>query len=285
MIGCGYLGRQVACAWIARGLTVAALTRSHDKQQLLQEDGISSILGDILQPNSLASLPAAKIILYAVAPDATSDHPRDEVVLKGLQNVLAATRGRCDRFIFVSSTSVYGQSSGEWVDETSPCEPETMAGQLAVKAEALARREDATSIVRLSGIYGPNRLLTRVETLRNRIPLSGSPDAWLNLIHVEDAVLAIVVHAAHSDPCPTVLVSDGQPCRRMEYYELLAVLTGTPAPVFDCTKPPVRGSGGLNKRCQNRLLQTHYKVGLKYPSYREGLLALFPQQSAQHSSR
>lgn len=188
------------------------------------------------------------------------------------------------RFIYISSTSVYGQNAGEWIDETSVCKPDRENGLICLAAEELLRRtfrptgasavsDEVTSplvVLRLSGIYGPNRLLRRIEELRSAEPLSGNPEAFLNLIHVDDAVGAVLAadarscqnsetpatvtqesgrpasgrsprfrakppRAADDEQSPAgqlFLVSDDQPVTRRRYYELLARLVDAPPPQF-----------------------------------------------------
>src|SRR6478609_3800381 len=107
ILGCGYLGRRVAQLWMAGGQPVAALTRRNGDQ--LAALGIVPVRGDVLEPESLRGLPEAETVLYAVGLDRTSGRSMHEVYIQGLGNVLDRLKS-CRRFIYVSSTSVYGQS-------------------------------------------------------------------------------------------------------------------------------------------------------------------------------
>ena len=285
IIGCGYLGHRVARAWVADGHSVSALTRSTTRAAELSQEGIRPIVGDICDPSTLAGLPAADTVVFAVGYDRSSGHSQQAVAVDGLRNVLRIIASRTGRLISISSSSVYGQSGGEWVDESTPCHPVQPGGECCLAAEWLVHsffdtpsdsqgepgRTLRANVLRLSGIYGPGRLLSRVESLRAGEPLAGRGDAWLNLIHVDDAVLAVCACEERGQPGQTYLVSDDQPIRRAEYYGLLAELSGAPPPRFNPESAPARGSGGINKRCLNRRMSEELKVVLTYPTINEGL--------------
>ncbi|MFN0053333.1 MAG: NAD-dependent epimerase/dehydratase family protein, partial [Planctomycetales bacterium] len=185
-------------------------------------------------------------------------------------------------FVYISSTSVYGEDAGEWVDEETQCRPRSSNGQVCLDAELELRTAIPSAIVlRLAGIYGPGRLIARIDSLRSGVPLEGNPDAWLNLIHVDDAVET--VQAAH-DRGPagaTYVVADDRPHRRGDYYSLLARLIGAPPPVFAQFVAAGDAPAPLNKRCRNRRIREELQVALRYPTLAEGLpAALGPAHSA-----
>jgi nucleoside-diphosphate-sugar epimerase len=273
VIGCGYLGRRVARAWLAQGSNVWAMTRSPARGEEFAREGFRPLVADICDAATLRVLPAVQTILFAVGYDRTSGRSQQSVYVDGLRNVLERLPTPPQRLIYISSSSVYGQSNGEWVDETSECIPSQPGGQCCLQAEELVKAAlpDQASILRLSGIYGPGRLLSRLESLRAREPIAGRPDAWLNLIHVDDAAAAVLASEHRGSGGETTLVTDSLPIRREEYYRLLAQLSGTPAPVFNPESPAARGSGGLNKRCLNRRMREILQVQLTYPTINEGL--------------
>ncbi|MGE5193458.1 MAG: SDR family oxidoreductase [Deltaproteobacteria bacterium] len=290
IIGCGYLGGRVARRWIAQGDTVFSLTRSADRAAEFRKSGIEPVVGNVTDPASLATLPEVDTILYAVGLDRGSAQSQRDVYVGGLGNVLNRVAGKFRRFLHTSSTSVYGQNTGEWVDESSECRPERENGKVCLEAEQLLRsRIPASNILRLAGIYGSSRLAARIAELRAGLVLEGNPDAWLNLVHVDDAVAAILACERRGAPGATYLVCDDQPIRRMEYYKLLASLIGAPLPRTGGFPPFVRGgqagsgeavavapsaelpAGNLNKRCCNRRLHEELQVNLRYPTVRVGL--------------
>ena len=280
IIGCGYVGRRVAQKWIERGDTVSALTRSAEHARQLRELGVQPVLGDVTDTATLANLPDAETVLYAVGFDRASGHALRDVSVGGLRNVLESVVSSAPRFIYVSSTSVYAQQAGEWVVETSPCEPATDNGCICLEAEGLVRQFFPKSdgpetsggiILRLAGIYGPGRLIARLEALKRGEPLPGNPDAWLNLIHVDDAVAAILAATERGPTGETYLVCDDAPPTRRDYYARLAKLVGVPAPSMTMGSPNDASSAGLNKRCSNRRLRAELCVDLLFPTIATGL--------------
>lgn len=280
VIGCGYLGERVATRWQEHGRTLAVLSRSAARADEFRRRGWSSIVGDVCIRDSLDTLPSARVVLWAVGYDRSASHSQEAVYVDGLANASEALKGRCGTFVYISSSSVYGQTDGSWVDESSSTIPSQPGGRYCLLAEELLQeRRPAVRhrILRLSGIYGPNRLLSRVAALQAGEPLSGSPDAWLNLIHVEDGVEAIeaVVESETPTEFETFLVTDDRPLSRGAYYTRLAELVGAPLPRFDEEQTARRGSGGLNKRCSNQKLKSTTGWQPRYPSAFEGLAALF----------
>jgi nucleoside-diphosphate-sugar epimerase len=264
IVGCGYLGRRAARRWREQGRTVYALTRSNAEE--LRAAGIEPIVGDVLNADSLRHFPDVGTLLYAVGLDRTAGHSMRDVYVSGLQNVLAKTMS-ITRIIYVSSTSVYGQTDGSWVDESSPTEPFESSGKIVMEAEgALIRlRSDAVRL-RFAGIYGPGRLLREQAILRGE-PLGGDPEKWLNLIHVEDGAAACV--AAEKSTESLINIADDCPMTRCEFYTLLAGKLNAPPPRFDGS-PSGRET---HRRISNRLMKTVLPVSLAYPNAHAGLSA------------
>lgn len=280
VIGCGYLGERVAHRWQELGQTLSVLTRSAARADEFQRRGWNAVIGDVCNRESLESIPDARTVLWAVGFDRSAANSQEAVYVDGVASVSEVLKGRCDTFVYISSSSVYGQSDGSWVDESSPTVPAQPGGICCLRAERLLQeRGPATRhrVLRLSGIYGPNRLLSRVAAMQAGEPLSGSPEAWLNLIHVDDAAEAVdaVVAGEGLSEFETFLVSDDRPLTRGDYYARLAELVSAPVPRFDEDQTARRGSGGLNKRCSNRKLKSMTGWQPRYPSALEGLDALF----------
>ena len=280
IIGCGYLGRRVAAAWLGDGHEVTALTRSPRHAEEWDAAGITPIIGDVTAPPTLSKLPAADTLLFAVGFDRTAGLSQRTVYVDGLNNVLQEMRNRIGRLIYISSTSVYGQQDGEWINEASSTRPTTPGGEVCLEAEQVvgeffpstAQRNDPTTVIlRLAGIYGPNRLLRRIEAVRAQEPIAGDPQAWLNLIHVDDAVAAVRASATLAEHESTYLVSDDCPIRRQEYFDQLAALVGADKPVFEASKPSGLHASGLGKRCSNRKLRDELGVELQFPTINTGL--------------
>jgi nucleoside-diphosphate-sugar epimerase len=179
------------------------------------------------------------------------------------------------RLIYVSSIGVYGHTAGEWVDEDSECNPQRAGGKAVLAAEQLLASHPlgARSVVlRLAGIYGPERV-PRLEDVRQETPLTAVGESFLNLIHVDDAVAAILA-AETSTGLPTrYVIGDGCPVRRAEFYGELARQLGVSAPQF--VEPDRDASSARrdlsSKRIRNRRMLAELVPRLLYPSYREGL--------------
>ncbi len=168
---------------------MAALTRSRADE--LRAAGIDPIIGDISEPARLGSMLRADTVLYAVGWDRTSGRTFQETYIDGLRNVLEALPAP-NRFIYISSTSVYGQDDGNWVNEQSPTTPTEANGKIVLEAEQLLRSKLPDAIVlRFAGIYGPGRIL-RQKAIEKGEPLLGNADKWLNLIHVDDGAQAVL---------------------------------------------------------------------------------------------
>lgn len=260
IIGCGYLGKRVAAAWLQQGHAVTALTRSQKNADALATLGITPVVGDILQPETLKNLPAVDTLLYAVGFDRTTGHSQREVYVNGLDNVLNTLGKDIHRLIYISSTSVYGQQDGSIVDANSPTNPAPGSGKVCLEAEQTVwnnfgqRHLNKTCIIlRSAGIYGPDRLLRRIESLKQQEPITGNPDSWLNLVHVEDLSKAVLaLESASNVSGKTYLACDDRPIHRREYYELLATLSEAPPPIFESAAETTT----LGKRCSNIQLKT-----------------------------
>ncbi len=267
IFGCGYLGLRVAQSWVAAGKRVAALTRG--RAHTLSELSIEPIEGDVLKPESLSSLPEAGTVLYAVGMDRSAGRSMREVYVQGLENVLRSVRSN-GPFIYISSTSVYGQTDGEWVTEDSPTQPLEDSGKVVLEAEQVLRsyRPDAI-ILRFAGIYGPDRIL-RKQALLNGEPLIGDAEKWLNLIHVEDGVSAVLAAENRSKPGSTYLIADDEPVRRRDFYTLSAELLSAPTAQFRTSESPAIEA---NRRIMNKLAKEQLGWAPRFPSFREGLRA------------
>src|SRR5262245_45229702 len=155
IVGCGYLGRRVAEQWQRQGHRVFATTRNPTRADEFRELGLELVVCDVLDPASLRALPSVATVLYCVGLDRSSGQTMQAVYVDGLANVLAALPAP-GRFIHISSTSVYGQTDGEGVDETSATEPLEESGQIVLKAERVLRHAVPGAIIlRFAGIYGP----------------------------------------------------------------------------------------------------------------------------------
>jgi len=278
VIGCGYLGRRVADHWVTAGDTVFALTRDPARAATFDRDGILPFVADIHDVSSLAGLPEVDTVLYAVGFDRTGEQTIRDVFVEGLRNVLSELPVPRGRFIYISSTGTYGQDDGGWVDEESPCAPVRAGGKACLDAEDLLRQADPridSCRLRLAGIYGPGRIPRRDDLQAGKV-IPASPTAWLNLIHVDDAA-RVVIAAADADSLPDLLlVSDGSPLRRGDYFKELCRQLDAPAANFgepETDSPTAQRAIG-NKRVSNQAMLQALGLQLDYPDFRSGLAAI-----------
>lgn len=238
--GCGYVGHRVARIWKERGLQVHAITRSAGKATELTNEGIEPIVFD-LAATTIPTLPDVDVVLWSVGFERSSGSSRQAIWIDGLRRLLNAFPVRGDenarRILYTSSTSVYGNGHGQDVDENTVPNPTAEGGQACVAAEGLLqehslRTSASVSIFRLAGIYGPHRLLRRIEDLRNNTPIPSPPDEWLNLIHVDDAVSAIDAVSRLESPPSLMNVVGNTSATRGGYYATLAKLAHAPPPIF-----------------------------------------------------
>ena len=264
VVGCGYLGERVARLWRDAGDEVYATTRGA-RGEALSRAGLRPLTLDVTQEVADGVLPAVDTVVFAVGR--SDEATMADIHVRGLRAVLDALPGSTGRVIYVSSTGVYAQDSGEWVDEESVCEPAHAGGRACLSGERILfaheRGRDA-AVLRLAGLYGEGRVPRKADVIAGR-PIAGSPDAYLNLIHVEDAALAIVTAAVSEAVAGrTYNVSDGRPATRREYVALVANWLQLPAPVFE-------GGDGLGKRVRNDRATNELGLRLKCPSPRSDI--------------
>jgi nucleoside-diphosphate-sugar epimerase len=276
IFGCGYVGHRVAEAWRDQGHPVAIVTRSSDRAKLFNAEGFRAITADIMLRETLYELPEAQSVLFAVGYDRSQPWSIGDVYARGLRNALNALPAGTGRIMYLSSTGVYGDSGGAWIDEATVAEPTREGGKACLAAEhaLFAHPLGARGIVlRLAGIYGPGRVPRRDDVLAGK-PIAGNGDGYLNLIHVHDVVHAVLAAEARASLGRTFNLADGHPVRRADYYTELARLYGAPTPQFTGVMGPGRIRGGADKRVGNARMLAELAVKLQFPTYREGLAAI-----------
>jgi nucleoside-diphosphate-sugar epimerase len=274
IIGCGYLGCRVATLWHAQGQRVYATTRRPEQADSFRAQGLVPVVCDVLDAESLMRLPAVDTVLYAVGFDRAAGETMRSVYVDGLARVLDQLP-RPARLLYVSSSSVYGQTDGSWVDEDSPTEPQEESGKVVLAAEQVLHAKLPGAIVlRFSGIYGPGRLLRRAAIEKGE-PIVGDADKWLNLIHVDDGARMVLAAESHAAPGQTFNICDDQPVRRRDFYTELARVLGAPPPHF--TPPlaalPTPPHEKANRRIRNVRMKEGLRAELGFPGYVQGLAA------------
>jgi nucleoside-diphosphate-sugar epimerase len=258
---------RVAKQWLGHGGPVFALTRSQARAEQLRAQGLGTIVGDVLQLESLEDLPEDASVLCAVGHNRREGQSVRSLYVDGLRNLLERLPAP-RRFVYVSSTSVYGQRDGSEVTELSETQPLEESGQAILEAEQfLKERLPEAIILRFAGIYGPGRLL-REQALREGKSLATDSHLWLNLVHVDDGASAVSAAERLGQPGEVYNICDDHPVLRGEFFQHLANLLGAPAPSF--TSDIVNGRHA-NRRINNRKMHEELKVNPAFPTFQEGL--------------
>jgi len=280
IIGCGYLGRELAKNYLAAGYAVTATTRSGHLAAGLA-DGLAArcrvLALDLRDPVSIAAFaqvlgdgaPAAVHLLVPPGPEPYRVLLEAPARLLHIDPIAAARR-----IVIASSTAVYGDAAGEWVSADTPAVASDERGRLLLAGEVAWLAHPAARVLRLAGLYGPGRLIGAAD-LRRGSPLLGDPDRWLNLIHVADAAALLAMMAVGTDGARVELGCDDTPARRGDWYAGLAAALGLPAPTFDglTRSDGPRSARAASRRCDNR--PTCQRTGWRprHSDWRSGLAA------------
>ncbi len=274
IIGCGYVGIPLGRALVNAGHSVTGIRRSHAADHQMAQAGIVPLITDITDPAALAKIDSpfdAVINLVSSSKGGADDYRR--VYLEGTRNILAWLHQRPPvPYFYTSSTSVYAQNDGSWVSEDSPVAPDSATSQVLVETEQTLFAETylPITILRASGIYGPERGHLFKQFLRGEATMRDEGSNWINMIHVEDLAGAIA-HLLGQGRTGIYNASDDQPVTQREFFEWLAAKLGKPLPPC-APADPTRKRGLTNKRVANaRLRSTGYTF--RYPTFREGYLA------------
>jgi nucleoside-diphosphate-sugar epimerase len=280
IVGCGATGELVAARELARAHHVWALARSAQSEARLKDKGIEAVPGDLDNPASLAGLQVGveRLYYFAPPPPGGTDDPR----LAAFLTALTAPYPR--RAVLISTTAVYGDCQGAWVDEDQPTRPLSDRGQRRLAAESLWRdwadEHGVRSVVlRVAGIYGIGKLpVARLGQGRPVLLESQSP--WSNRIHIDDLAEACLLAGSAARPAGIYNASDGHPSSMTDYFNRVADTLGLPRPPqIDRQQAEQRLSAGMlaylseSKRIDNHRLREQLGLQLRYPTLERGLAA------------
>ncbi len=280
IIGCGYLGRRLGGDLLRAGYRVRGMTRSEEHSKAIAGAGIEPVIGDVSLPETLGPALAGVAIVYHMLGGmrGTPDELRG-LHVEGTRNVLDALPASVRRYVYVSSTAVYGQTDGDWVDETALTEPSSNLGRLRVEAEALVRAANGRHglqavILRPSSIYRPAAPLYK-QIKEGGYKVSSDPTKWMNHIYIDDFLAAMVLAAARGQGGEAYNLTDDEPHPAGGYFAFIADIMRVPRPPVTY-EPPEEGCAVLvresDKRVSNAKIRAHFSWTPKFPSYREGVL-------------
>ena len=284
--GFGYSAGVLADRLMAEGWQVTGTCRCEDKAGVLSERGITPVLFDATAPISAIAdhLRPGTRVLSSIPPDSDGDP-----VIRFHGEDLAERAGTLPWVGYLSTTGVYGDRGGDWVDETSSCRPATERGRLRLRAELqwnrlYAHRTLPVHRFRLAGIYGPGRNpLTRVtQGKARRIEKAGQV---FSRIHVDDIARILLASMARPGPGRAYNVCDDMAAPPQDVIAHAAELLHLPVPPAIAFEEA--GLSGMaasfyaeSKRVRNERVKRELGVELTYPTYKEGLQALLDESAA-----
>jgi len=275
IIGCGDVGLRVARRLRDSGIAVTGLVRSESSAAALQAEGIDTRTGDL--DSDTVVLPAAdRIFWFAPPPTHGTQDPR-------LRRALACLDQRTPRrLVYISTSGVYGDCQGRWIDESESLKPQTDRGRRRLDAEqVLAEFGERTRcevvILRVPGIYGPGRL--PVERLRRQLPVVQESECpWTNRIHANDLATIALAAMDRGRPGAAYNVADGRPTTMTDYFTRSARLLGLPEPPrITLAEARLQLTPALlsfleeSKRLLTRRMHEDLRVELRYPDLASGL--------------
>ncbi len=272
-LGHGYTSSALAARLVPLGWTVIGTCRDPARADLLRATGVEPLL---LPADLSPALARATHVLAAAAPDAQGD--------PFLRMAGAALRAAHPRWVgYLSTTAVYGDHQGAWVDEATPINPQSLRARQRVQAEeAWLATGLPVHIFRLAGIYGPGRgpfEKVRDGSARRII----KPGQVFSRIHVADIAETLLASIRRPNPGTIYNVCDDDPAPAEDVLSHAAHLLGLPEPPaipYDEAEmtPLARSFYAESKRVRNDRIKTELGVKLRYPDYRAGLAELLKSQ-------
>ena len=282
IVGCGYTGTAFGREMARAGWEVIGTTREASRIGAIAKAGITPLLwpGAPLAP----VIDRASHLLMAAPPG-----PSGDPLIAADRDCLVARADRLDWVGYLSTTAVYGDRQGGWVDEETPPAPSSERGRWRLRAEKewleLHRRHGLpVHIFRLAGIYGPGRgpfAKIRRGTARRIV----KPGQVFGRIHVDDIVAALKASITRPHPGRIYNLTDDLPAPPDEVIAHAASLLGLPPPPAESFEtaemsPMARSFYGESKRVSNRRLKEELGVTLRHPDYRSGLAAILEAEAA-----
>ncbi|MCG7876576.1 MAG: SDR family oxidoreductase [Candidatus Thiodiazotropha endolucinida] len=280
IIGCGDIGTRLAQAYSAEGITVTGIVSTQQSIERLEHAGIEAVQIDLDQPFTAANLIQSRQLFYFAPPPPYGQ--QDGRVARLIEQFMEEASPQ--RVVYLSTSGVYGDCQGAWVDETRPPAPIADRAKRRLDAELRWRAWSERTgrelvILRVAGIYGPGKL--PVERLRSGQPMVAEEDAPItNHIHSIDLVKIARTAMQRGVSGEVYNVCDGVPEPMTRYFNQVADFLGLPRPpVISLEEAQQRLSPGMlsylkeSRRLSNRKLLEKLGVVLDYPDLEKGLSA------------
>lgn len=287
IVGCGDVGLR-ALPLLAGRWQVSVLTSSPARRAAFRAAGVRPLVGNLDEPATLGRLGALADAVLHLAPPAA--HGEDDTRSLNLARALLRG-GRVRRLVYVSTTGVYGNAGGAWIDETRPVAPASARARRRVHAEALWRwfgraAGASVTILRAPGIYALDREGgdPRERVRRGAPVLAAGEDVYTNHIHADDLARACVAALYRGRPQRVLNACDDTVMKMGDYFELVASLHGLPPPprltraeAATALSPMQLSFMSESRRIGNARLKGDLRLALRYPTVRDGLsVALSP---------
>lgn len=279
--GAGYIGLPLATALVRQGHEVFGFRRTEIAEPASPD--LKLVIGDITRPDDLERLPTPfDWVVNCIGARGGTDADYRSAYVTGNRNLLdwLARHSPPAKYVYTSSTGVYGQTDGSLVDETSPTEPEVPTGRILLEAEALVlcaarERRVPALVLRLAGIYGPGRGYWLKQFLSGEARITGHGERILNMVHCDDVVGAVIAALKHGQGGEVYNVVDDEPVAQLALFEWLAAELKRPLPPSMPGEPALeRRRGATSKRVSNAKLKRELGYGFIYPTFREGFREL-----------
>ena len=282
ILGCGYVGLELG-RQLRAGHEVVGVRRSDAGMDAIEQAGFEGVRADVTDDDSLAAVPDADWVVFAASSGGRGADVAREVYVEGLKTAIDHFWSRDDapeRLVYTSSTGVYGDHGGAWVDEETPLSPQTEKTKVLAEAERVARERPTEygghgTVARYAGLYGPDRY---------RLPryIDGPvTEGYLNMVHRTDAAGSVRFLLEGDHRHEVVLVVDDEPVEKWAFADWLAEACGVELPPKQTTEerlddPELSATAKrriqTSKRCSNdRLRELGYEFA--YPTFRAGYRA------------
>ena len=281
IVGCGYVGMPLGAELVRQGHEVFGLRRTNAAEAELRSAGLTPLYADINRAEDLARIPAMfDWVANTVASTRGGVEEYRQVYWQGTRNLLDWLQGSpLKKFVYTSSTSVYGQTDGSLVKESSATDPASPTSRVLVETEqvlveAFRKKHFPAVILRVAGIYGPERGHLFRQYLKNEARMTGQGQRILNMIHREDVVGALVTALRDGRPGEIYNAADDEPVTQLHFFAWLSEVLGKYPPPFVAEEEEgERKRGVTQKKISNRKLKMELGYAFKYPTFRQGYTA------------
>jgi nucleoside-diphosphate-sugar epimerase len=265
--GCGFVGLPLARKLLETGWQTHAITKAGSSAERLRSESFNVHVLDLRHADALRKLPRRyfNVVIHCASSERGNIEDYRAVFFEGAKNIMGSLE--YENFIFCGSTSVYAQTDGAWVDESSAAEPTRETGQVLRDTEELVLAANGT-VARLSGLYGPGRCVPLEKLLAGQAAIEGDGTRVMNALHQLDAVSALHFLAAIK-PAGIVNVTDNLPITQVEWYRYVCNRVNKPLPPTG-PRNGDRKRGWTSKRVSNQRLRSFGWAPI-YPTFKEGL--------------